>query len=169
MAVFLDVTYILVDSYRHLGETCCFHLHGRIVSWDWKKKCRRTLENGPLKGQHFFKLFLYLFVCSEPQAWLSLSLYVYDFLMLFIILPWRWKQQIPPKHRYVSNKSHRITSQETVIFTVKLLSEMFLVMFSVHIRFPAVQGSSLFHGVQTESGARPVSYPMGTGGSFPWG
>jgi hypothetical protein len=31
----------------------------------------------------------------------------------------------------------------------------------------AVQDCSLFHGIQTSSGAHPASYPMGTGGSFP--
>jgi hypothetical protein len=29
--------------------------------------------------------------------------------------------------------------------------------------------SSLLHSIQTDSEAHPVSYPMGTGGSFPWG
>jgi hypothetical protein len=35
------------------------------------------------------------------------------------------------------------------------------------ILFPAVQNISLLHGAQTESGAHPASYPMGTGGSYP--
>jgi hypothetical protein len=28
---------------------------------------------------------------------------------------------------------------------------------------------SLLHSVQTSSGAHPASYPVGVGGSFPWG
>jgi hypothetical protein len=36
-------------------------------------------------------------------------------------------------------------------------------------RFPAVQDFSLFHSVQTGSGAHPASYPMDTGGIFPGG
>jgi hypothetical protein len=36
------------------------------------------------------------------------------------------------------------------------------------IRFPAGAGNfSLHHHVQTDSGAQPASYPMGTRGSFP--
>jgi hypothetical protein len=37
------------------------------------------------------------------------------------------------------------------------------------VRFAAVQDFSLLHSVQTDSGAHPASYPMGTGGSFPEG
>jgi hypothetical protein len=38
------------------------------------------------------------------------------------------------------------------------------------VRFPARAGNfSLYHGVQTGSGAHPASYPMGTRGSFPGG
>jgi hypothetical protein len=37
----------------------------------------------------------------------------------------------------------------------------------IGVRFPAEAGNfSLRHRVQTGSGAHPVSYPMGTGGSF---
>jgi hypothetical protein len=32
-----------------------------------------------------------------------------------------------------------------------------------------VQEFSLLHNVQTDTGAHPASYPMGTGGSFPGG
>jgi hypothetical protein len=36
------------------------------------------------------------------------------------------------------------------------------------VRFPAeARIFSLRHRVQSDSGAHPVSYPMGTGGSFP--
>jgi hypothetical protein len=36
------------------------------------------------------------------------------------------------------------------------------------VRFPAgAWNFSLHHLVQTDSGAHPASYPMGTGGSFP--
>jgi hypothetical protein len=36
--------------------------------------------------------------------------------------------------------------------------------------FPAGAGNfSLQHRVQTSSGAQPASYPMDTGGLFPWG
>jgi hypothetical protein len=34
---------------------------------------------------------------------------------------------------------------------------------------PGVQDLSLLHSVQTDSGAHPTSYSMGTGGSFPGG
>jgi hypothetical protein len=38
------------------------------------------------------------------------------------------------------------------------------------VRFPAGAGNfSLHHRVQNGSGAHPASYPMGIGGSFPWG
>jgi hypothetical protein len=38
------------------------------------------------------------------------------------------------------------------------------------VRFPAGAGNfSLHHRVRNGSGARPTSYPMGTGGSFPGG
>jgi hypothetical protein len=38
------------------------------------------------------------------------------------------------------------------------------------VRFPAGAGNfSLHHRDQTGSGAHPASYPMGTGGFFPWG
>jgi hypothetical protein len=38
------------------------------------------------------------------------------------------------------------------------------------VRFPAEAGNfSLHHRVQNGPGARPASYPMGTGGSFPGG
>jgi hypothetical protein len=39
---------------------------------------------------------------------------------------------------------------------------------TVWVRFPAVHDFSL-HSDQTGSGAHPASYPMGTGGSLPWG
>jgi hypothetical protein len=35
------------------------------------------------------------------------------------------------------------------------------------VRFPTEASFSLLHVVQTGSGVYPVSYPMGTGGSFP--
>jgi hypothetical protein len=35
------------------------------------------------------------------------------------------------------------------------------------LRFPAVQGFSLLHRVQTDSEAQTVSYPMGNEGPFP--
>jgi hypothetical protein len=34
---------------------------------------------------------------------------------------------------------------------------------------PVAQDFSPLHVVQTGSGAHPASYPMGTGGLFPWG
>jgi hypothetical protein len=37
------------------------------------------------------------------------------------------------------------------------------------VHFMAMQDFSLLHSVQTDSGAHPVSYPMGTGGFFPRG
>jgi hypothetical protein len=37
------------------------------------------------------------------------------------------------------------------------------------VRFPAGQGVSLLHSVQTSSGAHPACYPMGIGGDFPGG
>jgi hypothetical protein len=38
------------------------------------------------------------------------------------------------------------------------------------VGFPAGAGDfSLQHRVQNGSGAHPASYPMGTGGLFPWG
>jgi hypothetical protein len=40
---------------------------------------------------------------------------------------------------------------------------------TARVRFPAVQDLSLLHSVQTESGANPASYPVGSGGSFPGG
>jgi hypothetical protein len=41
---------------------------------------------------------------------------------------------------------------------------------SSRVRFPAGAGKfSLHHGVQNGSGAHPVSYSMGTRGSFPGG
>jgi hypothetical protein len=40
----------------------------------------------------------------------------------------------------------------------------------IGVRFPAWAGKfSLYHRVQTGSGAHPVFYPTGTGGSFPGG
>jgi hypothetical protein len=38
---------------------------------------------------------------------------------------------------------------------------------TARVRFPAVEDVSLLHVVQTGSGAHPVSYPVGTEGSFP--
>jgi hypothetical protein len=32
----------------------------------------------------------------------------------------------------------------------------------IRVRFPAVHGFTLLHGVKTGSGAHPASYPMGT-------
>jgi hypothetical protein len=40
---------------------------------------------------------------------------------------------------------------------------------NARVRFPAVKDFSLLHSIQTDSGAHPASYPMGTGGSFPGG
>jgi hypothetical protein len=37
------------------------------------------------------------------------------------------------------------------------------------VRFPAVQVSSLLQSIQTDSGAHPDSYPMGTEHDFPGG
>jgi hypothetical protein len=37
---------------------------------------------------------------------------------------------------------------------------------ATQVRFPAVKDFSLLHSVQTDSGAHPASYSMGTGGSF---
>jgi hypothetical protein len=38
------------------------------------------------------------------------------------------------------------------------------------VRFPAGTGNfSIHHRIQTDSGAHPASYPMGTRGSFPGG
>jgi hypothetical protein len=38
------------------------------------------------------------------------------------------------------------------------------------VRFPSkARDFSLFHNLQTGSGAHPASYPMDTGGSFPGG
>jgi hypothetical protein len=34
------------------------------------------------------------------------------------------------------------------------------------VRFPTDQDFSLFHSVQTDSGSKPNSYPIGTGGPF---
>jgi hypothetical protein len=34
------------------------------------------------------------------------------------------------------------------------------------VQFPAVQDFSLLHSVQTDSGAHPISYPVGTVGFF---
>jgi hypothetical protein len=39
----------------------------------------------------------------------------------------------------------------------------------VGVRVPVGQEFSLHHVLQTGSGARPASYPMGTGDSFPGG
>jgi hypothetical protein len=36
----------------------------------------------------------------------------------------------------------------------------------VWVRFPAVQEFNLLHSVQTDTGAHPAFYPMGTGDSF---
>jgi hypothetical protein len=36
---------------------------------------------------------------------------------------------------------------------------------TARVRFQSVQDSSLLHSVQTDSGAYPASYPVGTGGS----
>jgi hypothetical protein len=38
---------------------------------------------------------------------------------------------------------------------------------TAQVQFSAVQDFSLLHSVQTNSGAHPASYPMGTRGSFP--
>jgi hypothetical protein len=35
------------------------------------------------------------------------------------------------------------------------------------VRFPAYKDLSLLYSVQTDPGAHPVSYPMGTGSDFP--
>jgi hypothetical protein len=37
------------------------------------------------------------------------------------------------------------------------------------VRIPVGAGNYSQHRIQTGSGAHPVSYPMGTKGSFPWG
>jgi hypothetical protein len=39
----------------------------------------------------------------------------------------------------------------------------------IGVRVPLRARFSLLHVVQTGSGAHPASYPMGTGGDFPWG
>jgi hypothetical protein len=63
---------------------------------------------------------------------------------------------------------------------ISLSQYIFTILFSVTdyglddrmigIRVPAGAGNfSLRHRVQTDSGAHPVSHPMGTGGSFPGG
>jgi hypothetical protein len=36
------------------------------------------------------------------------------------------------------------------------------------VRIPARENFYLLHSVQTSSWANPASYPVGTGGSFPW-
>jgi hypothetical protein len=48
-------------------------------------------------------------------------------------------------------------------------TELNICMWTVRVRFTAVQEFPLLHDVQTGSGAYTASYPMGTGGSFPGG
>jgi hypothetical protein len=38
---------------------------------------------------------------------------------------------------------------------------------TARVRFPERQNFNLLYSVQAGSGARPASYPMGTGGDFP--
>jgi hypothetical protein len=39
----------------------------------------------------------------------------------------------------------------------------------VGVRVPVGQEFSVLHAVQADCGVHPTSYPMGTGGSVPWG
>jgi hypothetical protein len=42
-----------------------------------------------------------------------------------------------------------------------------LVVWTVRVLFPTAQVFSILRSVQTDCGAHPTAYPVGTGGSFP--
>jgi hypothetical protein len=68
----------LVDSYGRFERPTAFSLHYMRVSLECKIKYLYSLVHGLLKGQRFFKLFLFLLIYSEPLNWLSFSFYAYD-------------------------------------------------------------------------------------------
>jgi hypothetical protein len=50
-----------------------------------------------------------------------------------ILRTWRWKQYVPPEHRYTSIRLHGVTSQNTVLFIVSTtgISNSIRMMFSI--------------------------------------
>jgi hypothetical protein len=53
--------------------------------------------------------------------------------------------------------------------TWNIMYKFVIVYRSDRIRFPTVKDFSFVYSVQTDTGAHPASYPMGTGGSWPRG
>jgi hypothetical protein len=45
------------------------------------------------------------------------------------LLHWRWRQQVPPKHWYLSTRLYGVTSQKTVIFWIYKLYKFYITYF----------------------------------------
>jgi hypothetical protein len=91
----------------------------------------------------------------SPEGWIIWNFhpadyYVYHLLsqryFVRLILPWRWRQYVPPKRRWTFNGLHDGISQKIVLLNIELLQAKQL------FRTDILSGTTMFHFLCTKVG-----------------
>jgi aryl-phospho-beta-D-glucosidase BglC (GH1 family) len=143
-------------------EFCKSYLHRVTKMWDEDRTARKR-KNKKRKFEYWFRTLM-ICMCSPDTGtyWNCGSI-------CFVL--WNCKQFHFGDRRnvpFTNVISHYLWSYKSRDSSVRIATGYGLDARVSTVRFPAGDRNfSLRHRIQIDSGAHPVSYPMGTGGTFP--